>query len=73
MTTQTFTVTGMSCEHCVKSVTEELSEIDGVEDVRISLDSGLVEVSSTSGLSKDAATGAISEAGYEISDWPNSH
>ena len=71
MTTQTFSVTGMSCEHCARSVTEELSELDGVTDVQVSVDDGRVEVSSEGGLSRDAATSAISEAGYEISEWPS--
>jgi len=71
MTTQTFTVTGMTCQHCVASVTEELSELRGVTDVQVSLDTGRVEVSSESGLSREAATSAIGEAGYEIAEWPS--
>ncbi|CAM06196.1 copper chaperone CopZ [Saccharopolyspora erythraea NRRL 2338] len=69
MSTQTFTVTGMTCGHCVKSVTEELSEIPGVTDVQVTLDSGLVSVTSEQELSRDAATAAVSEAGYDISAW----
>ena len=73
MTTQTFTVTGMTCQHCVASVTEELSELQGVTDVQVQLDTGRVEVSSDAGLSREAATAAIGEAGYEIADWPSSN
>ncbi|QUH05346.1 heavy-metal-associated domain-containing protein [Saccharopolyspora erythraea] len=69
MSTQTFTVTGMTCGHCVKSVTEELSEIPGVTDVQVALDSGLVSVTSEQELSRDAATAAVGEAGYDISAW----
>ena len=35
MTSQTFTVTGMTCGHCAASVTEEISEIEGVENVDV--------------------------------------
>lgn len=73
MTTQTFTVTGMTCQHCVASVTEELSELQGVTDVQVQLETGRVEVSSESGLSRDAAATAIGEAGYEIAEWPSSN
>ncbi|MEQ4546759.1 heavy-metal-associated domain-containing protein, partial [Nocardioides kribbensis] len=37
-TTSTWTVTGMTCGHCVASVTEELEEIDGVEQVEVTLE-----------------------------------
>ena len=69
MSTQTFTVTGMTCQHCVRSVTEELSEIPGVTDVAVSLDSGLVSVTSDQALSRDAATAAVDEAGYQVAAW----
>lgn len=69
MTVQTFTVTGMSCEHCTKSVTEELTELGGVTDVQVSLDDGRVEVTSEQGLTERAAKDAVEEAGYEISNW----
>ena len=44
--TSTWTVTGMTCEHCVASVTEELEELDGVQDVEVTLDGGRVVVTS---------------------------
>ena len=44
MTTSTYTVTGMTCGHCVASVTEEVSEVTGVETVDVDLDSGLLTV-----------------------------
>ncbi len=69
MTVQTFTVTGMSCEHCARSVTEELTELGGVTDVQVSLDDGRVEVTSELGLTEQAASDAVAEAGYEISSW----
>jgi copper ion binding protein len=64
--TQTFTVTGMTCEHCVASVTEELTEIDGVTDVAVDLPTGAVTVSSAAPLSDDAVRAAVEEAGYQL-------
>ncbi|MFL0565144.1 heavy-metal-associated domain-containing protein [Microbacterium sp. 179-I 1D1 NHS] len=60
-------VTGMTCAHCVASVREELSEIDGVEAVSVDLVAGgtsHVTVHSATPLDDDALTAAIEEAGY---------
>ena len=64
-TTQ-LTVTGMTCGHCVASVTEELQELDGVRDVTVDLASGQVTVLSEQPLPDDAVRGAVEEAGYEV-------
>lgn len=40
MSTQTFSVTGMTCGHCVHAVTSELKELDGVKDVAVDLVAG---------------------------------
>ena len=45
--TTTWSVTGMTCGHCVASVTEEIGELDGVQDVAVVLDTGTVTVTST--------------------------
>ena len=42
--TARYTVTGMTCEHCVASVTEEVAEVDGVTDVRVDLVTGALNV-----------------------------
>lgn len=62
----TWTVTGMTCEHCVASVTEELSELDGVESVEVSLADGRVEVRSAGPLDPAAVEAAVAEAGYAL-------
>jgi copper chaperone CopZ len=62
----TWTVSGMTCQHCVASVTEELSEIAGVESVEVALDSGQVTVTSTSALDRGAVEAAVTEAGYAL-------
>ncbi|MGW1677115.1 heavy-metal-associated domain-containing protein [Saccharopolyspora sp. NPDC002376] len=73
MSSRTFTVSGMTCGHCATSVTEELSELPGVTDVWVSVDSGQVSVTSEQELSREAATMAITEAGYTITDWPTAN
>ena len=62
----TYTVAGMTCAHCVASVTEELSEIPGVEDVQVDLGSGAVTVTSNQPVSAEAVKAAVEDAGYQI-------
>jgi copper chaperone len=64
-----FLVSGMTCSHCVSSVTEELSALDGVETVNVDLIAGgvsRVTVASSSTLSLDDVRAAVTEAGYEL-------
>ncbi|MDT0300964.1 heavy-metal-associated domain-containing protein [Streptomonospora wellingtoniae] len=62
----TFTVKGMTCDHCVKAVTEEVSALPGVTSVDVDLGSGRVDVGSESPLSEEQLDAAVDEAGYEI-------
>ena len=62
----TYTVSGMTCEHCVASVTEELSELAGVNKVDVELASGAVTVTSDRELGADEVRGAVTEAGYQL-------
>jgi copper chaperone CopZ len=67
--TTTVLVSGMTCGHCVKSVTEELSSLDGVQDVSVDLVAGgtsTVTVTSDATLDVDAVRGAVDEAGYAV-------
>jgi len=66
MTTRTWTVTGMTCEHCVASVTEEISEIAGVSAVDVELATGAVTVTSAGPLAEADVRGAVEEAGYQL-------
>ncbi len=66
MSEQTYTVTGMTCEHCVRSVTEEISEIDGVTEVDVDLPTGKVTVRASKDLDVADVRGAVQEAGYEL-------
>ncbi|MEV0896475.1 cation transporter [Actinoplanes sp. NPDC049802] len=66
--TSTYTVKGMTCSHCVQSVTQELSALPGVTDVQVDLASGGVTVASESPLTEQAVREAVDEAGYELAD-----
>ncbi|MCT2584248.1 heavy-metal-associated domain-containing protein [Actinophytocola gossypii] len=65
-TTATYTVTGMTCEHCVGAVREEVGRIAGVTDVSVDLSSGRVTVTSDGPLSTDDVRASVDEAGYEL-------
>ena len=62
---QSFTVHGMTCDHCVASVTEEVSEVAGVKQVDADLASGRLVVAGE-GFTADQIRAAVEEAGYEI-------
>jgi copper chaperone len=66
MSTSTYTVTGMTCEHCVMSVKEEVGEVAGVTGVAVDLGSGRVDVSADGPVDEAAVRAAIVEAGYEV-------
>ena len=65
-TTSTYTVDGMTCGHCVASVTEEVSKLDGVTAVDVDLTSGRVTVESDGPIDDAAFAAAVDEAGYEV-------
>ncbi len=66
--TSTYTVNGMTCQHCVNAVTTELCELDGVRDVQVDLGTGGVTVTSDTPLDQGAVRAAVDEAGYELAD-----
>jgi copper chaperone CopZ len=70
MTTATYQVVGMTCEHCAHAVTGELRSLDGVSDVRVDLNPGgesAVTVSSAAPLTTEAVAAALDEAGdYQL-------
>ncbi|RWZ68165.1 copper chaperone [Labedella populi] len=64
-----YLVSGMTCDHCVRAVTEEISAIDGVESVGVDLHEGgvsRVDVVSTRPLAATDVEAAILEAGYSL-------
>ncbi|MEV0729424.1 MULTISPECIES: cation transporter [Polymorphospora] len=64
--TNTYTVAGMTCGHCVQAVTAELTALPGVSDVRVELPTGTVSVTSDAPLALDTVRAAVDEAGYEL-------
>jgi copper chaperone len=64
----TYAVTGMTCDHCVRSVTEELGKLDGVAAVSADLATGQVRVTSDGPLADDSVRAAVAEAGYEVTE-----
>jgi copper chaperone CopZ len=66
MATTTYTVSGMTCGHCVNAVTSEIQQLEGVRDVQVDLASGAVTVTSEAPLDDAAVAAAVDEAGYQV-------
>ncbi len=66
MPTTSYVVTGMTCQHCVHAVTEEVSAVPGVSDVSVDLDSGRLTVDSSDEVPFAAIATAVDEAGYAV-------
>ena len=64
--TTEYIVSGMHCQHCVTSVTEEVSAVPGVTDVYVDLDTGELVVTSDTDLFFSDIEAAIDEAGYTV-------
>jgi copper chaperone len=64
--TTEYLVSGMHCQHCITSVTEEVSAIPGVTDVHVDLDTGELVVTSDTDLFFSDIEAAIDEAGYTV-------
>ncbi|MGG7569510.1 heavy-metal-associated domain-containing protein [Streptomyces sirii] len=65
MAQKQYNVTGMSCEHCVASITEEISEVPGVSEVVVDLAANTVTVHGTD-LDDERLRAAVVEAGYTV-------
>jgi copper chaperone len=64
--TRSYTVTGMTCGHCVASVTEEVEAVPGVEQVDVALETGALTVTASGPLDDAAVRTAVEEAGYAL-------
>jgi copper chaperone CopZ len=64
MVTSEYTVTGMTCGHCVAAVRQEIGKIDGVERVDIDVSTGRLSVSSGTPVDAAVVVAAVDEAGY---------
>jgi copper chaperone len=59
-------VKGMSCQHCVASVTKALSEIEGITDVQVDLDKGEATFSEQGPVAEQSIKDAITKIGFEV-------
>jgi copper chaperone len=66
MTSSSYTVSGMTCSHCVASVSEEVGAIEGVTDVAVDLPTGAVTVTSNRPVDDAQVRAAVEEAGYTL-------
>jgi copper chaperone len=64
--TAEYVVSGMHCHHCVSSITEEVSAVTGVTDVKVDLDSGQLIVISETEIPFSSIEAAVDEAGYRV-------
>ena len=62
--TSTYSISGMTCQHCVMSVREEVAEVAGVAGIDIDLGAGRLTVTGET-YDHDAICAAVAEAGYE--------
>ena len=61
-----YSVKGMTCGHCVGSVSTEIGKLDGVDAVAVDLATGAVTVTSATPLESAVVAAAVEEAGYEL-------
>jgi len=67
MKERVFSVSGMSCQHCVMSVREAIEEIDGVSEAVVELEAGTAKVTFADNVSEDDIIEAVTEEGFTIS------
>ena len=63
---ETYDVVGMTCDHCVRAVTEEVSALEGVRDVHVDLQSGKVRFTAAEAIPVAKLREAVEEAGYQL-------
>ena len=66
MTEATYSVTGMTCDHCVRAVKAEVGKIEGVDSVSVDLAGGQVTLRSDSPVDPAEVKAAVEEAGFEL-------
>jgi copper ion binding protein len=67
VTEATYSVTGMTCDHCVRAVEPEVGKIAGVASVSVDLAAGRVTLRSDGPLDPAVVRAAVEEAGYGVS------
>ena len=59
-------VKGMSCQHCVRSITKALTQLEGIQNVKVDLQKGEVLFDNTKPIATDRIEKAVADAGYEV-------
>jgi copper chaperone CopZ len=62
---ETILVKGMTCNHCVQSVTTALTKLGGIADVHVDLSAGRVSYRNPGGVERDRIAAAVRQAGFE--------
>jgi Cu+-exporting ATPase len=63
---QTISVTGMTCQNCVRHVSQALNELPGVRSAQVDLDSGTARLETDREIPRTELTAALDEAGYRL-------
>jgi copper chaperone CopZ len=66
MIEKTYIVPDVSCEHCVRAITDELRQIEGVQSVKVDIPTKVVTVAHQDSVSDQQIVAGIQEAGYEV-------
>ncbi|MGE4267113.1 MAG: heavy-metal-associated domain-containing protein [Deferribacterales bacterium] len=66
MKEKVFNVSGMKCKHCVMTVTEAVSELDGVQSCDVNLEKGTATVKFEDSIDESSITSAIKEEGFGV-------
>jgi copper chaperone CopZ len=65
-TTDTYTVAGMTCDHCTRSVAEEVSAVAGITAVDVQLATGRLTITTSQPVTVEQVEAAVAEAGYSL-------
>ena len=64
MTVAEYQVTGMSCAHCEAAIRSEVGQIEGIQSIEVSAETGRLVVTSAADIAADQVLAAVDEAGY---------
>lgn len=64
MTVAEYQVSGMSCAHCEAAIRDEVGQLDGVQQIEVSAETGRLVITSETDLDTDRVLTAVDEAGY---------
>ena len=62
-------VKGMSCQHCVSSVTKALQQVEGIKNVEVSLDQGEARYEEDKTVDRETVRKAVQDAGYDVGEF----